>query len=75
MVKLEQLKNEALELSIRERAELAHILIASIEERGEMDVASAWDMELKKRIREIREDKVKGVPAEEVFAKLEKKYH
>jgi len=75
MVKLEQLKNEALELSIRERAELAHILIASIEERGEMDVASAWDMELKKRIREIREDKVKGVPAEAVFAKLEKKYH
>ncbi|MCK5057597.1 MAG: addiction module protein [Candidatus Aminicenantes bacterium] len=75
MVTLKRLKNEALELPIQERAELAHILIASIEERGEMDVSSAWDMELEKRIREIREDKVKGVPVEEVFAKLEKKYH
>jgi len=75
MVTLKRLKNDILELPIRERAELAHILIASIEERGEVDVSSAWDMELKKRVREIREDKVKGVPVEEVFAKLEKKYH
>ena len=75
MIKREQIKHEALELSIRDRAELAHLLIESIEENSEMDVSSAWDIELKKRIREIREGKVKGVPAEEVFAKLEERYH
>ena len=75
MITLDQIKQEVLELSIHERAELAHILIESIEENPGIDVSSAWDIELRKRIREIREGKVKGIPAEEVFAKLEERYH
>ncbi len=66
--------HDALELSADERAKLAHILIASIDEKADEDVSSSWDAELKKRVREIREGKVKGIPAEEVFAKLEEKY-
>jgi putative addiction module component (TIGR02574 family) len=72
---MKQLMHDALELSVSERAELAHILITSIDEIVAEDMSSAWDMELKKRVREIREGKVKGIPAEEVFAKLEAKHH
>ncbi|MCP5049639.1 MAG: addiction module protein [bacterium] len=71
---LKQLMHDALELSPQERAKLAHVLITSIDDEGGNDVSSAWDLELKKRVREIREGKVNGIPAEEVFARLEAKY-
>lgn len=34
----------------------------------------ARDEELKKRVREIEEGKIKGIPAQEVFARLKEKY-
>ena len=70
---LDQLTHEALELPTRERAKLAHILINSIDEQDE-DAASAWDIELEKRINEIKSGKVTGIPAGKVFAKIEEKY-
>jgi len=70
---LKQLTHEALELPVQERAKLAHVLISSIEEVTAEDMSSAWDAELKKRVREIREGRVKGILAEEVFANLEEK--
>ncbi len=73
--KLKILTNEALELKAEQRAELAHILISSLDEKPRQDVGAVWDVELKKRIQEIREGKVKGVPADVVFAKLRRKYH
>ena len=72
---LKQLTYDALELPVQERAKLAHTLITSIDEGTNEDIASSWDAELKKRVQEIREGRVKGIPAEEVFAKLEEKYH
>ncbi len=72
---MKQLMHDALELSVEEKAELAHIIIASIDGSDDGDVSSAWDVELEKRVREIREGRVKGTPSEEVFAKLEEKYH
>ena len=72
---LKQLIHDALELPTQERAELAHILIASIDDDVEEDISFDWDMELKKRVHEIREGRVKGIPAEDVFAKLREKYH
>jgi putative addiction module component (TIGR02574 family) len=68
-----QIADSALELSVQERAELAHVIIASIDE-DRHDLYPAWDIELKKRVGDIRQGKVKGIPAEEVFAKLEEKY-
>lgn len=70
---LKQLTHEALELPVQERAKLAQVLISSIDEVTAEDMSSAWDAELKKRVREIREGRVKGIPAEEVFARLEEK--
>ncbi len=72
---VEQLTHNALELPVRERARLAHILIASIDEKSEEDISFAWDVELENRVREIQTGKVTGIPAEEVFAKIKEKYH
>ena len=44
---LKQLTHEALELPVQERAKLAHMLIASIDEGADGDMSSAWDAELK----------------------------
>ncbi|MGD2092055.1 MAG: addiction module protein [Candidatus Aminicenantes bacterium] len=71
---LKQLTHDALELPVEERARLAHDLIASIDESTDIDMSSAWDEELKKRVRDIKQGRVKGIPAEEVFAKLVEKY-
>ena len=71
---LDKVTDEAMTLPQRERAKLAHALIISMDETQE-DVPAAWDQEIKRRVDEIRSGKVKGIPAEDVFAKLRKKYH
>jgi len=71
---LKKIAKDALSLSIQERAKLAHILITSLDEDTQQDVTKAWDAELETRIQDIRNGKVKGVPAEEVFANLKEKY-
>ena len=65
---LEKVTHDALDLPQQQRAKLAHTLIVSIDDKTEQDVASAWDAEIKRRVDEIRSGKVKGIPAEEVFA-------
>ncbi len=72
---IENLTDAALGLPVQERAKLAHILIASIDDNAEADPSTAWDMELQKRANDIRMGKVNGIPAETVFAKLKEKYH
>ena len=70
---LERLTHDALELSTHERAQLAHSLIASMDEEHDADADSAWDAEVERRVEEIRSGKVQGIPAEEVFARLKAK--
>lgn len=38
------------------------------------NIESSRDIELEARVKEINEGKVKGIPAEEVFARLEERY-
>jgi len=71
---LKKVTHDALELPRRQRAKLAHALIVSIDAGPDKNVDAAWDAEIDRRVREIRTGKVKGVPAEEVFAKLRAKY-
>lgn len=72
---LTSITHEALELPPRKRAKLAHTLILSIDPSADQDVASAWDVEIQRRVDDIRSGKVKGIPAREVFARLKSKYH
>ena len=46
----EKIKKQALELSSEERAELAHILIDSLQPEKKYESEKAWSEELKKRI-------------------------
>ena len=66
----ERMKLELAQLSPRDRAELAHFLIHSLDEEVDPDTEAAWDAELARRMAEIKSGKAVGEPAEQVFAKL-----
>jgi putative addiction module component (TIGR02574 family) len=70
----EKLKSQLLQLGNEDRAELAYFLIRSLDEDPDTGVQAAWEAELDKRWQEMESGKVAGVPAEEVFAELRKKY-
>ncbi|MGH8071936.1 MAG: addiction module protein [Candidatus Entotheonellia bacterium] len=70
----EQLKAQLSQLSMQERAELAHFLIHSLDEGVDADAEAAWDVELARRMEEIRSGKAIGEPVDKVFAELRKKY-
>jgi putative addiction module component (TIGR02574 family) len=69
-----KLKAELLNLASEDRAELAYFLIRSLEEEPDTGVQPAWEAELERRWQEMQSGNVVGVPAEEVFAELRKKY-
>jgi len=69
----ERLKSELSQLLPKERAELAHFLLHSLDE-ADPDVEAAWDVELERRIQEIQSGDAVGEPVEKVFADLRKKY-
>jgi putative addiction module component (TIGR02574 family) len=47
---IEKIKKKALELSDKERAQLAHVLIDSLQKEEAFDSEEAWSKELKDRI-------------------------
>lgn len=51
----ETIKKQALELSDKERAELAHLLIDSLKPEAKFESEEAWSKELKKRIDQYEE--------------------
>ncbi len=70
---LKKLEAEAMELSRRERAELAHRLIVSLEEEPSDDpaeVEQAWTEEIQRRVAQLEAGTVELIPAEQVFAEL-----
>jgi putative addiction module component (TIGR02574 family) len=69
---LERLEVEALELSTGERAALALLLIASLDEGVDDDptgVELAWEAEIQRRLDAYRRGEVQTISSEEVFAK------
>jgi putative addiction module component (TIGR02574 family) len=70
----EELKSAALQLPQDQRAELARLLIDSLDERFANAVDAAFDAELRKRFDEIRNGTAEGDPAEEVFAALRREF-
>lgn len=62
----ETIKKQALELSEEERAELAHLLIDSLNPDTEYDSEKAWSKELKKRIDQYEQGASSTKPWSEV---------
>ena len=73
---LKEIEEQALRLPLKERGELAHRLIVSLDGEPEDTpeaIAKAWDEEIARRVAEIDAGTATLVPHEEVFAKLEAK--
>jgi len=72
---LKELSNQANSLTPAERAELAHNLIVSLEDTSEEnDIGLAWEIEIEKRVKDIKSGKAKGRPAEEILSEIRAKY-
>ena len=73
-VLLEKMTNDALSLSKKERAKLAHELIVSLDEHLDSDISDAWEKEICRRVKEIKDGTAKGRPAEQVLSEIRAKY-
>ena len=62
----EKIKKQALELSSQERAELAHMLIDSLNPEKVFEAEDAWSKELKKRIDRYEQGESSAKPWSEV---------
>jgi putative addiction module component (TIGR02574 family) len=73
---LDEVTQEAAELPPDDRLKLARILLDLSEPTSEpaVEVQEAWDKEIEKRLHELRNGKVKGIPLEEVKRKIEKRF-
>ena len=71
-IPLDRLEAEALELPTKQRAALAHRLIASLDDGPDDDpteVELAWEEEIHRRLDAYRRGEVQTVPSSDVFAK------
>lgn len=70
----EQIEALALALPIKERSELAHRLIVSLDGEPEgtpEEIANAWDEEITRRVAEIDAGTAVLIPEEDVFAEID----
>lgn len=71
---LKDIEAQALQLSPKERGELIHSLIMSLEappEDSPEAIAKAWDEEIARRVADMDAGRTVWIPAEEVFARLD----
>lgn len=71
---VERLKAEAQALTAPERADLVFHLLQSLDQGEDTDAEAAWDAELARRAAEIESGQAVGIPADQVFADIRKKY-
>lgn len=67
---VEELYEQASQLPVEDRAELAGKLLESIEEPPDEGIEEAWAAEIERRIAEYRAGRVKSIPWSEVRAHL-----
>jgi putative addiction module component (TIGR02574 family) len=72
---LEEVLRDATELSERDRAALAGLLIESLEGEPEFDAEAAWADEIERRVTELDTGAVKTVAWEEVRRRLLNRLH
>ncbi|MEX0739963.1 MAG: addiction module protein [Pseudohongiella sp.] len=66
---LESITSAAMTLSERERAKLAHDLVASLDGPADISVAEAWDAEICRRINDIEAGKTELLDSDEAIAR------
>jgi Putative addiction module component len=77
-VAIEALKAELAAMTERERADLAHFLLNSLNDvtvaDADLDVEEVWATELARRATDIRRSTAVGRPADQMFAELSEKH-
>lgn len=70
---LTEVTRDAAELPAPERLKLARILLDLSDPATDSpeEVQNAWDQEIERRLQELRAGRVKGVPLDEVKARIE----
>ena len=66
---------QALALSLRERAKIAHELLMSLDDGADADSAGAWVAELEQRAGEVRSGSVATEDWEAVKTRLAQRWH
>lgn len=67
MSKFEEVTSKAMALPLKNRAELAELLIQSLDEKEDKEVRSSWLAEIRRRDQEIRSGTPVTKPAEQVL--------
>ena len=67
---LDDIRHDAMSLSLGERAELARDLIASLDGPPDMDARNEWDKEICRRVNEIRSGQAILLEPEEVLSRI-----
>lgn len=65
-----EVESQALKLSRKERARLAHRLISSLDQEADADAERLWLAEAERRLGELKSGKVAAIPAERVIKKV-----
>jgi putative addiction module component (TIGR02574 family) len=69
---VQQFFNSALQLNDHDRAELAGLLLGSLDEGHDADCQAAWSDEIARRLEELTSGAVKPIPWAEVRRRLHK---
>ena len=67
---LDDIRHDAMSLSLGERAELARDLIASLDGPPDMDARNEWDKEICRRVNEIRSGQAILLEPDEVLSRI-----
>lgn len=70
----ERVKEEVLRLPESDRADLARLLIESLDETEDPDAQAAWDGELERRLKKVEDGKARLRPAHDVLAEIKDKH-
>lgn len=66
---LESITSAAMNLPEKERAKLAHDLVASLDGPADISVAEAWDIEICRRINDIESGKTELLDVDEAISR------
>ena len=71
---VEELSARARTLAPEDRARLAEDLLESLHEEPETDAEAAWDIEIERRVSEVKARTARLTPAEDVHAEARRIY-
>lgn len=72
---LKQVRESALDLSERDRAQLVHDLLASLDGPEDADASAAWGAEVASRLADVEQGKVALVDVDDVVERVRAKVH